>query len=104
VTRGSTGLFGFRFAGIVTAGAWALAAAPAVAAEPAPAGASSCSGCHAPGASVGDLAGRPAETIAAALAAYREGQRPGTVMPRIAKGFSETESRALADWFAGQGR
>ena len=103
MTRASSGLVSLRFAGIVATGAATLAAL-AAAAEPAPPGASSCSGCHAAGALVGTLDGRPAEEIAAALAAYRAGERPGTVMPRIAKGFSEAESRALAEWFAGQGR
>ncbi|RZK86844.1 MAG: cytochrome C, partial [Methylobacterium sp.] len=38
----------------------------------------------------------PAAEIAAALAEYRLGVRPASVMSRIAKGFSEEESRAIA--------
>ncbi|TNC09652.1 cytochrome C [Methylobacterium terricola] len=79
-----------------------LLASPAVAAPPP--GASSCSGCHgAPGGAVPSLSGHSAEDIAASLAAFRTGARPATVMNRIAKGFSEEESRAIAVWLAGGG-
>ena len=30
------------------------------------------------------------------------GQRPGTIMPRLAKGFSDDEIAALAAWYAAQ--
>lgn len=85
--------------------ALALAAGPACAADGRPPpGASSCSGCHAPAAgAVPSLAGMPAEAIAGALAAFRAGTRPATVMDRIAKGFTEEESRAIAAWLAGRG-
>ncbi|MET7246119.1 c-type cytochrome [Methylobacterium sp. EM32] len=80
-----------------------LLATPAAAA--APPGASSCSGCHgAQGGAVPSLGGHAAEDIAASLAAFRTGARPATVMNRIAKGFSESESRAIADYLAGGGQ
>lgn len=69
----------------------------------APPGASSCTGCHARGAAMGALAGRPEAEIVAALAAFRTGARPATLMNRIAKGFDAAESRAIAAWFASQG-
>ena len=77
----------------------------AAAAEPPP-GASSCSGCHAVGAKVETpvpriLGRQPAEIIAAMLA-FQSGERPSTVMERIAKGFSEDEIRAIATWLAAQ--
>ena len=77
----------------------------AAAAEPPP-GASSCSGCHAVGAKVETpvpriLGRQPAEIIAAMLA-FQSGERPSTVMERIAKGFSEDEIRAIAAWLAAQ--
>ncbi|MFH6785441.1 MULTISPECIES: c-type cytochrome [Methylobacterium] len=79
-----------------------LLATPAAAAPP---GASSCSGCHgAPGGAVPSLSGHAAEEIAASLAAFRAGTRPATVMNRIAKGFSDEESRAIAQWLAGGGQ
>ncbi|MCF4127475.1 c-type cytochrome [Methylobacterium sp. SyP6R] len=79
-----------------------LLASPAAASPP---GASSCSGCHgAPGGAVPSLAGQSAEDIAASLTAFRTGARPATVMTRIAKGFSDEESRAIAEWIAGGGQ
>ena len=68
----------------------------------APPGASSCTGCHAEGAAMGRLEGRPEAEIVAALAAFRSGERPATIMNRIAKGFDADESRAIAAWFAAQ--
>jgi cytochrome subunit of sulfide dehydrogenase len=92
----------------VRAGALALAFAvyaPAIAAEPPP-GASSCSGCHATSLKVDTpvprILGRQPAEIVAAMQAFRSGERPSTVMGRIAKGFSEDEIRAIAVWLAAQ--
>ncbi len=78
----------------------------AVAAEEAPPGAASCTGFHAATANVATpvprLAGRDASALVAALQAFRGGQRPATVMDRIAKGFSDEEIKAIAVWFATQ--
>jgi cytochrome c553 len=72
----------------------------------APPGAAGCSGCHASNARVDTpvppLNGRPAADIATAMSEYKSGARKGTIMDRIAKGFSEEESRAIADWYAQQ--
>ena len=38
----------------------------------------------------------------AAMQAFRNGQRPATVMDRIAKGFSDDEIKAIAAWFGAQ--
>jgi sulfide dehydrogenase cytochrome subunit len=80
--------------------------AVSAAAADAPPGASSCSGCHAASAAmqtpVPRLGGRPAVEIVAAMQAFRVGQRPATVMNRIAKGFSEPEIAAIAAWYAAQ--
>ena len=65
-----------------------------------PPGASSCAGCHATGAAMGAIDGMPEADIAAALAEYRSGARPASVMGRIAKGFSEDESRVIAAYLA----
>jgi sulfide dehydrogenase cytochrome subunit len=70
-----------------------------------PPGASSCGGCHAsPGraTTVPPLAGRSAADIVRLMAAFRSGSQPATVMDRIAKGFSETETEAIAAWYASQ--
>ena len=75
------------------------------AAEPPP-GATSCSGCHPPTASaetkVPPIRGRNPAEIVAAMEAFRSGERPSTVMGRIAKGFSDDEIRAIAVWLAAQ--
>jgi cytochrome c553 len=76
------------------------------AAQGAPSGALSCSGCHGPaggGGPVPSLAGQPAQEIVAALMQFRAGERAATVMDRIAKGFTDDEIRAIAEWFAGGG-
>ena len=39
---------------------------------------------------------------AAAMAEFKTGKRPSTVMDRIAKGFSDDETKAIAAWFAAQ--
>ena len=82
-----------------------LAAGSAGAAE-APPGASSCSGCHAASAAVQTpvppLTGVPAANTVMAMQGFRTGQRPATVMDRIAKGFSDAETAAIAAWYAGQ--
>lgn len=83
----------------VLAGAAVLAALVAPAAAQ-PSGAASCSGCHAGAGPVPGLEGRPAAEIAASMAAFRSGERPATVMDRIAKGFTDEETRAIADWLA----
>ena len=71
----------------------------------APAGATSCSGCHVPLAAgalaVPSLEDRTAASIIADMRAFSSGERPSTVMGRIAKGFSEDETRAIAEWLAG---
>lgn len=84
---------------------WRLALAVLSAAGPAaagpPSGASSCTGCHGPRASpAASLDGRPPAELVAAMAAFRTGERASTVMGRIAKGFTDDEVRAIAQWFA----
>ena len=70
-----------------------------------PAGASSCSGCHARkgvDTAVPPLEGRTATDIVAQMQAFRTGQKPATVMDRIAKGFTDAEVEAIAAWYAQQ--
>jgi cytochrome c553 len=72
----------------------------------APTGAAACSGCHAIRQGVDSpvprLNGRDAAQIVAAMAEFRAGQRPATVMGLVAKGFSDEETRAIAAWYAAQ--
>ena len=72
-----------------------------VLAQQAPPGATSCTGCH----GLTENAPYPidhlgAEQIAAAMADFRAGRREATVMGRIAPGFTEEESAAIAEWIA----
>jgi sulfide dehydrogenase cytochrome subunit len=91
---------------ITLAAAIALSSAGMVSAAEIPAGAASCSGCHAANPRVDTpvppLAGKPAADIAAQMAAFKTGQRPGTIMDRIAKGFSDEEIQAIATWYESQ--
>jgi sulfide dehydrogenase cytochrome subunit len=89
----------------IFAGLCVALAAPAAAQSLAPPGAAACSGCHAParlGSPVVAIDGRPAPEIVQAMQEFRSGQRPATVMDRIAKGFSDDETRAIAAWLAAQ--
>jgi sulfide dehydrogenase cytochrome subunit len=76
------------------------------AAQAPPPGASSCSGCHATKKSVDTpvprLVGRNPADIEAAMTAFRAGQRPSSVMGRIAKGFTDDEIGAIAAWYGAQ--
>jgi cytochrome c553 len=76
---------------------------PLLAAD-APPGAASCSGCHSTAAasSIPPLHGRDAGDIVRAMAGFRDGSLPATVMNRIAKGFTDEESRMIAAWLAAQ--
>jgi cytochrome subunit of sulfide dehydrogenase len=74
-------------------------------AEP-PAGAAACSGCHPASARVTSpvprLGGLDRVAIVRAMQDFRSGQRAGTVMDRIAKGFTDEEVQAIAAWYAAQ--
>ncbi len=82
-----------------------LLAGPASAAD-APPGASSCTGCHAPkkvaDSVIPHIVGRKAEDIVAFMREYRSGAWPSSVMGRIAKGFDDQQTQAIAAWFAAQ--
>ena len=45
---------------------------------------------------------RDAAQTVAAMAEFKTGKRPATVMDRIAKGFTDDETKAIAAWFAAQ--
>jgi cytochrome c553 len=82
-----------------------IAAAVAAAAEPPP-GAASCSGCHPTSTRVASpvprLAGLDRAAMVKAMQDFRSGARAGTVMDRIAKGFTDTEIQAIAAWYTTQ--
>ena len=86
-------------------GVASIAAAAVASAEP-PVGAASCSGCHPSSNRVSSpvprLVGLDRAAIIKAMQDFRSGQRAGTVMDRIAKGFTEEEIQAIAAWYASQ--
>ncbi len=68
--------------------------------------AATCANCHGTnGQARGDmkpLAGLSAEKIIAAVADYRSGAQPATIMHQIAKGYSDEQIRLVAGYFAAQ--
>lgn len=82
-----------------------MLAGPASAAD-APPGASSCTGCHAPkkvaDSVIPHIAARKAADIVTFMREYRSGAWPSSVMGRIAKGFDDQQTEAIAAWFAAQ--
>lgn len=78
----------------------ALSAAAGAQTAPPP-GALACSGCHAgPDNAMPSLQGKSASELEAAMIAFRTGAREATVMDRIAKGFTDSETTAIAQWLA----
>ena len=80
-----------------------LVAAPGLTWAASPPGAASCLGCHtveANGGPLSPLGSFTSEQMVTAMQAFRSGSRPATVMNRIAKGFSDEEIKAIADWYA----
>ena len=72
--------------------------------------AANCASCHgtqgraAPGSTLGGLAGRSKDELARAMADFRSGKRPATLMHQIAKGYSDEEIAAIAEYFSRQPR
>ena len=83
-----------------------IGAAAGAQAQDAPAGAAACSGCHANSRTVETpaprLIGRSPADIVTAMQAFRTGGRPATIMDRIAKGFTDDETKAIAAWYGAQ--
>jgi sulfide dehydrogenase cytochrome subunit len=91
----------------LTAGALVISAG-AIAAPPSPAMlANACAGCHGTyGASAGpampSLAGQSKEAIVVAMQKFKSGERPSTIMGRLAKGYTDADFVAMGAFFAGQ--
>ena len=69
--------------------------------------AANCAACHGTngnsvGGAVPGLAGANKEYFVAQMKAFKEGKREATLMHQIAKGYSEAEIAAIADFFAAQ--
>jgi sulfide dehydrogenase cytochrome subunit len=70
--------------------------------------AASCAQCHGTdghvvqGSALAGLAGTPAPQFIERMNGFKSGARVGTVMPQIAKGFSDEQIARLAGYFAAQ--
>lgn len=68
--------------------------------------AATCANCHGTnGNARGDmkpLAGLSAEKIIAAVADYKSGNQPATIMHQISKGYSDEQIKLIAAYFAAQ--
>ncbi|ACL72820.1 cytochrome c, class I [Thioalkalivibrio sulfidiphilus HL-EbGr7] len=66
--------------------------------------AATCFSCHGPmgqsNGSMPSLAGYPRDVMVSQMQAFRDGTRPGTVMPRHAKGYTDEEFELMADYIA----
>jgi sulfide dehydrogenase cytochrome subunit len=97
-----------RSAQLALAASTSVVCAAAVAMPPSAAMlANACAGCHGTyGASAGltmpSLAGQSKEAIVEAMKKFKSGQRPSTVMGRLAKGYSDADFAAMGDFFAAQ--
>lgn len=84
----------------VSSSLWAAGATPAMLSN-------TCSACHGGfGQSVGPntptLAGQPAAYIADAMKKFKTGERPGTVMGRIARAYTDDDFNAMGEFFSQQ--
>jgi cytochrome subunit of sulfide dehydrogenase len=104
--RGSSFAPAALMIGVLALGAAGTAAAEEITPAELAVLAGGCANCHGTdgrleGGAGPAIAGESATVIEAKLLAFRGDETPGaTIMPRIAKGFSEDELRALARHFA----
>ena len=70
--------------------------------------AANCAACHgtggrvAPGSATAALAGRSKDELVQLMGQFKSGQKPATVMHQIAKGYSDAEVAAVAEYFSKQ--
>jgi cytochrome c553 len=68
--------------------------------------AATCANCHGTnGVSVGEvasLAGRSKDDLVRRMQDYKKGTVPGTIMPQLAKGYTDEQIDLVAGWFAAQ--
>ncbi len=68
--------------------------------------AAGCAGCHGTnGASQGgmpSLAGQARADLVRKMQDYKTNRTPGTVMPQLAKGYTDEQIELMAGWFAAQ--
>ena len=99
-----------RFIISIPAACLALAAASTTAQAPdanlARSLAATCTNCHGTnGVSQGgteSLAGMPREALVRKMQEFKSGARPATIMPQLAKGYTDEQVALIAGWFAAQ--
>jgi cytochrome c553 len=68
--------------------------------------AATCANCHGTnGVSVGEvasLAGRPKDELVRKMQDFKAGRTQGTIMPQLARGFTDEQIDVVAAWFAAQ--
>jgi cytochrome c553 len=68
--------------------------------------AATCANCHGTGGvsegGVASLAGVSKDEMVRKLTDYKSGKLTGTVMPQLAKGYTDAQIDSLAGWFAAQ--
>ncbi|TSE21687.1 Cytochrome subunit of sulfide dehydrogenase [Tepidimonas alkaliphilus] len=67
----------------------------------------SCAACHGTNGQLGDeafmpLAGMPVEQFVRTMKDFRDGKRPSTLMGHVARGFTDAQLLAMAEFFAAQ--
>ncbi|CAG0979267.1 cytochrome subunit of sulfide dehydrogenase [Burkholderiales bacterium] len=96
---------------LITAMALVAAAAPAIAQAPDAALArnlaATCANCHGTngmtqGTDVEPLAGKPKDELVRKVQEFKQGKKPGTIMPQLAKGLTDAQIELMAGWFAAQ--
>jgi len=65
--------------------------------------AAGCASCHRrDGTTIPSLQGRSRDELLAKLHGFRDGSQAGTVMPQLARGYTEAQLEAIAAWYAEQ--
>ena len=68
--------------------------------------AATCANCHGTNGvsrgGTGSLAGQSKDDIVGQMQAYKTGTTPGTIMPQLAKGYTDAQIELAAGWFAAQ--
>jgi sulfide dehydrogenase cytochrome subunit len=68
--------------------------------------AASCTSCHGTGGvsagTIASLAGQSKDDLVAKMQEFKTGKRGGTIMPQLAKGYTDEQIDLVAGWFAAQ--
>lgn len=68
--------------------------------------AATCANCHGTGGvsqgAVASLAGQPKDELVRKLTEYKGGKLAGTIMPQLAKGYTDAQIDLVAGWYAAQ--